>query len=165
MGQKSQNKCLFRVFLCVLLCTLDSASLWINPASFGIITSNDFNPQYTSRTTITLHWKQVSYQCNIEVSIPNQLYQCTIDPTKQERIKEHYLLNKLEIEIMTEMKEISIQSIVIYDTDNDYHQINEFCVDNVCKDTIAGSNITIQLPRQLDQGFVKHLEITNNPNS
>ena len=165
MEQKLWSKYVFRLFLCVLLCTLDSASLLITPLSFGIITSDDFSPQSTLKATITLHWKQISYQCSIETSIPNQLYQCTIDQTKQEKIKENYLLNKSEIEIMSEMNEISIQSVVIYHTDNDYHQINEFCVDNLCKDTITASNITIELTKQLDQGFLKHIESTNNPNS
>ena len=157
----SLNSCWLSVFFWMHVYSKEH----IKPASFGIVTSDGYLPDAVPITTMTLHWHQSSYQCNIEPSTASRVYQCDIIDTEQGTSDGNYLL---EIE---STHDISIKSVIILDDNGDSHELNAFCLKNNCQDTITTTNIAIEFAMEISSvsspqiGILKDRESIHNPYS
>eukprot|EP01084_Bolivina_argentea_P023349 43557_1 len=162
----------FALWSLLFLCLNVYSSSIITPISFGIVTNDNFNSQSTT-TTLALYWNKSLYKCNIEPLSSNQYYQCDIEKNIQKQTNDNNP-NKNELHI-TSSNYVSIKSIVIWDNNNNYHEINSFCtmdIDNIytCENSITLKSTIIQLPpnhilisspNENHEGFLQYINDNN----
>eukprot|EP01083_Nonionella_stella_P147039 463296_1 len=140
------SRSVFSFCTCLVLFYGSCASF--EPVSFGIILDHASDHELIP-ITVTLYRYPSTYQCTITPleSAPNSLHECDTNKAKHAPLTNDLsVLNHMHL---SASKPISIESIIVWDGDDNYHEINSFCpqdTKNACQNQLCVLSTMVQFP-------------------
>eukprot|EP01083_Nonionella_stella_P101510 287819_1 len=139
------SRSVFSFCICLVLFCVSCTPF--EPVSFGVILDHESDHELIP-ITVTLYRFPSTYQCTItpSESAPNRLHECDTNKAKHAPLTNDLNVNHMHL---SASKPISIESIIVWDGDDNYHEINSFCprdTTNACQNQLSISSTIIQFP-------------------
>eukprot|EP01084_Bolivina_argentea_P219925 372845_1 len=130
-AQTQSTQLTMSVFLVILVCFIECNVSQTDVSSFGIFASSSSATNTTSVVRLLLSWNKEQWECiiNDAISQTNAYYMCAsgdINPTASLASNTY----ELKIELLSDAPNdlIRIETIRVIDQDNNYYEIDTFCL-------------------------------------